>query len=70
MTTCLKLAITKIGDLLLDGKITQDMDGNPINGINLAIPNYQRPINGQQKMQFNCSTTLLMLKTKIKKPTE
>ncbi|MCX8518698.1 MAG: DUF262 domain-containing protein [Methylophilaceae bacterium] len=43
MTTSLKLAITTIGDLLLDKKITQDNDGNNIKDINLAIPNYQRP---------------------------
>ncbi|MHB8091109.1 MAG: DUF262 domain-containing protein [Syntrophales bacterium] len=43
MTTCLKLAITKIGDLLLQDKITQDKDGNTITDINLVIPNYQRP---------------------------
>lgn len=43
MTTCLKLAITKIGDLLLHDKVTQDKDGNTITDINLVIPNYQRP---------------------------
>jgi hypothetical protein len=43
MSTCLKLAITKLGDLLLDDKITQDNDGNSINDIELMIPNYQRP---------------------------
>jgi hypothetical protein len=43
MTTCLKLAITKIGDLLLRDVITQDKDGKPITNINLVIPNYQRP---------------------------
>lgn len=43
MTTCLKLAITKIGDLLLGNKITQDIDNNPITPINLVIPVYQRP---------------------------
>jgi hypothetical protein len=43
MTACLKLAITKIGDLLLRDKITQDKDGNTITGINLVIPDYQRP---------------------------
>lgn len=43
MNTGLKLAITKIGDLLLHDKITQDKDGNPITDINLVIPNYQRP---------------------------
>ncbi|MBN2747835.1 MAG: DUF262 domain-containing protein [Bacteroidales bacterium] len=43
MTTCLKLAITKIGDLLLHDKISQDKDGNAITNINLVIPDYQRP---------------------------
>ncbi|MGJ8689978.1 MAG: DUF262 domain-containing protein [Gammaproteobacteria bacterium] len=42
MDTRLKLAITKIGDLLLQNRITQDKDGNPITNINLVIPNYQR----------------------------
>jgi len=43
MATCLKLAITKIGDLLLNNKITQDEDGKEIPYIKLEIPNYQRP---------------------------
>jgi len=43
MTTYLKLAITKIGDLLLNNKITQDKDGKEIPNIKLKIPNYQRP---------------------------
>jgi uncharacterized protein with ParB-like and HNH nuclease domain len=43
MATCLKLAITKIGDLLLDNKITQDYDGKEITNIKLEIPKYQRP---------------------------
>lgn len=43
MTTCLKLALTQIGDLLLHNKITQDKDGKTITDINLVIPNYQRP---------------------------
>lgn len=43
MNTCLKLAITKIGDLLLRDKITKDDDGNSITDINLVIPDYQRP---------------------------
>ena len=49
MSTCLKLAITKIGDLLLDNKITQDKDGNAITDINLVIPNYQRPYKWMAK---------------------
>ena len=43
MATCLKLAITKIGDLLLNNKITQDKDGKEIFNIKLKIPKYQRP---------------------------
>ncbi|MFC5404648.1 DUF262 domain-containing protein [Cohnella soli] len=43
MATCLKLAITKIGDLLLHDTITQDKTGNTINDIDLVIPDYQRP---------------------------
>lgn len=43
MTNCLKLAITRIGDLLLRDKITQDNNGNTITDIDLVIPDYQRP---------------------------
>lgn len=43
MTTALKLAITKIGDLLIDNKISQDGERKPINDIKLVIPPYQRP---------------------------
>lgn len=43
MSTFLKLAITKTGDLLLRNKISQDKDGKSISDINLVIPNYQRP---------------------------
>ncbi len=43
MDTTLKLAITRIGDLLMQNQITQDKDGNKIKGVNLLIPNYQRP---------------------------
>ncbi len=43
LNTSLKLAITKIGDLLLNAKITQGEDGKAIDNIKLVIPNYQRP---------------------------
>lgn len=43
MSTALQLAITKIGDLLLHNKITQDAEGKAISNINLVIPTYQRP---------------------------
>lgn len=39
----LVLAITKIGDLLLKNKITENDDGQSIDGIVLRIPEYQRP---------------------------
>lgn len=43
MANNLKLAITKIGNLLLENKITQDQDGKEIPKIKLKIPKYQRP---------------------------
>ena len=43
MPTNLQLALTNIGDLLLNNKITQDKAGKSISDINLVIPNYQRP---------------------------
>ena len=39
----LTLAITKIGDLLLQQIITKGMDGKPITPVSLKIPEYQRP---------------------------
>lgn len=49
MNTRLKLAITKIGDLLINNKITQDANGEEIIDINLVIPNYQRPYKWSAK---------------------
>jgi hypothetical protein len=43
MATNLKLAVTTIGDLLLDNKISQDKDGKEILDILLKVPKYQRP---------------------------
>ena len=43
MSINLRLAITKIGDLLLRNAITEDQEGNAITDIELQIPNYQRP---------------------------
>lgn len=43
MAKHITLAITKIGDLLLEQKITTGADGKVIEGINLVIPEYQRP---------------------------
>ncbi len=39
----LTLAITTIGDLLLENKITRNKEGKPIDNIELSIPEYQRP---------------------------
>ena len=39
----LTLSITTIGDLLLEGRITRKMDGEPIDNVRLTIPVYQRP---------------------------
>lgn len=39
----LTLAITTIGDLLFNNRITRKKDGKPIENIKLAIPDYQRP---------------------------
>ena len=43
MSNNLTLAITTIGDLLLEGKITKKKDGKSIKNIELTIPEYQRP---------------------------
>lgn len=39
----LTLAITTIGDLLVENKISHQSDGSPIEHVRLAIPDYQRP---------------------------
>ena len=43
MTAALQLAITKIGDLLLEDRISQDGEGKIIDQVQLVIPPYQRP---------------------------
>ena len=43
MAQPLTLAITTIGDLLLENKITKDKNNKPIENIQLTIPEYQRP---------------------------
>jgi hypothetical protein len=49
MSTGLNLAITKIGDLLLYNKITQDKDGDEITNVKFKIPKYQRPFKWTTK---------------------
>lgn len=43
LNTFLKLAITKVGSLLLHNKLSQDENDQEIENINLVIPDYQRP---------------------------
>ena len=43
MSKPLTIAITKIGDLLLNNTITVSENGHPIKRIKLTIPEYQRP---------------------------
>ena len=43
MNESLRLGVSKIGDLLLNNKITNAEDGSSIEGIVLKIPEYQRP---------------------------
>lgn len=43
MSKPLTIAITKIGDLLLNNRITIAENGQPIENIKLVIPEYQRP---------------------------
>jgi len=66
MTTFLKLAITKIGDLLIDNKITQNTDGKEITNINLVIPNYQRPYKWSAKNVIQLLDDILNAKNENK----
>ena len=43
MLNGLTLGISTIGDLLLKNKISKLSDGTSLDGINLVIPEYQRP---------------------------
>lgn len=66
MTTWLKLATTKIGDLLLQNNITQDKDGNTITGIKLKIPDYQRPYKWTAKNAIQLLDDILDAKNENK----
>lgn len=39
----LTLAITTIGDILLNSKITRTKENKPIDNVKLKVPDYQRP---------------------------
>lgn len=49
MANNLKLAITTIGDLLLNNTISRDINGKSIDNIRLHIPEYQRPYKWMSK---------------------
>lgn len=66
MAAYLKLAITRIGDLLLRDKITQDKDGNTIADINLVIPDYQRPYKWTAKNAIQLLDDIVDAKTENK----
>lgn len=66
MTTALKLAITKIGDLLIGNKISHDGEGKPIDNIKLVIPPYQRPYKWTAKNAIQLLDDILEAKNQNK----
>lgn len=66
MSDSLKLAITKIGDLLLEDCISQDEKGNQIQGVNLKIPNYQRPYKWTAKNAIQLLDDIINAKSENK----
>lgn len=46
----LQLGIAKVGELLLQGMISRVNGDNHLKGIELAIPNYQRPYKWTAKI--------------------
>jgi hypothetical protein len=63
MSTDLILAITKIGDLLHNRRITQGKDGKAIEDINLTIPDYQRPYKWTAKNAIQLLDDILEAKS-------
>ena len=66
MDTALRLTITKIGDLLLHNKISQDAEGKPIEKVKLAIPPYQRPYKWTAKNAVQLFTDIVEAKNQNK----
>lgn len=62
MSAYLRLAITKIGDLLLHDKITQDKEGDAVSDVSLVIPNYQRPYKWTAKNAIQLLDDILAAK--------
>ena len=66
MSTTLNLAITTIGDLLVNRKITRNKENNPINDINLIIPDYQRPYKWTPKNAIQLLDDIIEAKSENK----
>lgn len=66
MSENLKLAITKVGDLLLNNSITEDEKGNGIHGVKLEIPNYQRPYKWTAKNSIQLLDDIVTAKNENK----
>ena len=63
----LQLGIAKVGELLLQGKISRVNNGNPLNDIKLAIPNYQRPYKWTAKNAIQLLDDIIEAKNDNKK---
>lgn len=66
MDDFLKLAITKIGDLLLNNQISTEVNSNNITDIKLVIPNYQRPYKWTAKNVIQLLDDILIAKSENK----
>ncbi len=62
----LRLAISTVGDLLLNNTITQDANGDRIENITLCIPNYQRPYKWTSKNAMQLLDDILEAKNQNK----
>ena len=63
----LQLGIAKIGDLLLRGVISRMNDDKPLESVNLAIPNYQRPYKWTAKNAIQLLDDIIEAKNENKK---
>jgi len=66
MSKSLQLAITTIGNLLVDNTITRDSNNNSIENIELKIPNYQRPYKWTAKNVIQLMDDILKAKSENK----
>lgn len=66
MSNNLKLAITKVGDLLLKNSITENENGNCIPNVNLKVPDYQRPYKWTAKNAIQLLDDIITAKNENK----